>query len=121
MTDGRTDGPTKRGVESRSTRLKRNRIKLLSVTFDLFVLRTEMEIYRKGGEIWPTNVILFLDHMGLTNEEVESLKKNIKKIEKWLGKKSEWDDDGDSSDEDNTCKCHAAMNDLLIPCGDYLE
>ena len=81
-----------------------------------------MEIWRKCGEEWPEGIVLYVECMGFTEEEVVSFKDVIGHIGVWLRKRNIYDSDteNESSDEES-CECHKATRDLLLPCGNYLE
>ena len=81
-----------------------------------------MEIWKKGNEIWPDEVVLYIEGMPFNYEEVQSLKEVTPHIECWLKKKNRYEEDSDdSSDQDEDCKCHKSMRNIMLPCGEYLE
>ena len=85
QTNWRTDGPTKRGVESRSTRLKKHDLYLkLSINFWIVLLLDKMNSWSQINHIWKSldyqSGKYCLIHLGVSRGQIVCLFPGVCKL-----------------------------------------
>ena len=76
-------------------------------------------MWRRGGAAWPLDVVLYIESLPFSEEEVASFRDFYPTIGVWMKARDRYDSDNSDSDGDN-CDCEPALSNLLLPCGSHL-